>query len=116
MSKEESDKKEKASDSDKNNEDKDKENKDKGEEDNVKETKEKQAADKEDNKPSTGSISSNSAYDRAKLDELLKTNVALAKDTEVTIADGISMDELGEMTCRLRKSMVLGYVKMCPTA
>lgn len=124
---EESDKKEKASDSDKNNEDKDKENKDKEEEDNVKENKEKenkekQAADKEDKKtasvgnskesPSTGSISSNSAYDRSKLEELLKTNVALAKDTEVTIADGISMDELGEMALQVAEKYGFGgYVK-----
>lgn len=65
-----------------------------------------------DDKSKTSDKSSNGVYDKQKLQELLKTNIALAKDTEVEITGDISVEELGNLASEVAENHgFAGYVK-----
>jgi len=63
-------------------------------------------------KAKSSNTSSTGAYDKKRLQELLETNIALAKDTEVTITADISMDQLGDIALEVaEKNGFGGYIK-----
>lgn len=72
----------------------------------------KSTSSKSTNTTVSANTSSNSPYDKQMLKELLKTNIALAKDTEVTITEDISLDQLGEIAIEVAdKNGFGGYIK-----